>query len=515
MEVDIPHSQSSTVLEYPPQSGTSSSEGLWDDLSDDALLQMIEQSSTDDGCHNNLVDQALSKDRKMLKLKVEETEIKITKQKSHGSDKKEISLHQFVNVFNNPKDSIYSGNGSLKSTSETNLKCDSETGKGGLTSDLISNHKIDDASGNKSSSLKYLASEVKLDEGNLKRAVCESNPGTSKNECVNKSEMSRPSKEITVTESPPAKKNRVFTPFQLFRGKYLNVTDLTSQAWCEQELVYTFTRIPTVEVDSSGLKAGSSIHLARELEVHDIKTVSVTSREDSFGIKLLNMLTSITALSSGLSDIIRELPVFGELPNSSMFVSGIIDEIGYNKQGELELVELKTRKMQRAPSKAQHKTHSLQVMIYKYLFDALVKGSLSRDTILTHLSLDPDKPLGKAVLDHGKTRGLECSLFGELLDVVLLRFQFSDLPLIDSLKLEYCYQATCASFASKHVEMNADWLDKTLKHYLKFWNGEREPEGVDVEEAWKCGFCAYYDGCEWVEKKTKQLTLTNKLNNSL
>lgn len=51
--------------------------------------------------------------------------------------------------------------------------------------------------------------------------------------------------------------------------------------------------------------------------------------------------------------------MFGVL--EGVFLMGVIDELSFNKEGELVLSELKTRKDMSLPGKAQAKGHNLQV----------------------------------------------------------------------------------------------------------------------------------------------------------
>ena len=51
-------------------------------------------------------------------------------------------------------------------------------------------------------------------------------------------------------------------PMQTFRRRYLWVSDLLSQSWCEQQMVYNFT-VPVEVVEKPEITAGSELHLAR------------------------------------------------------------------------------------------------------------------------------------------------------------------------------------------------------------------------------------------------------------
>lgn len=144
----------------------------------------------------------------------------------------------------------------------------------------------------------------------------------------------------------------VSSPMERFHLKYLYVTDLCTQNWCEQQMVYE-KELPgfLTPEKSAVLDTGASIHLARELEVHDLVTVPVTTKEDAWAIKFLNILSMIPTLQS--EGRIREFPVFGEV--EGVFLVGVIDELHYTARGELELAELKTRRRPVLPMNAQKK----------------------------------------------------------------------------------------------------------------------------------------------------------------
>ncbi|KAG2459518.1 EXO5 Exonuclease, partial [Polypterus senegalus] len=150
-------------------------------------------------------------------------------------------------------------------------------------------------------------------------------------------------------------------PMQHFHLQHLWVTDVSSQSWCELQVVHGFEK-PDVRKtvnDDPVVLAGSSVHLARELEEHDVVSVSTESREDHWAAKFLNVLTGLTMLKE--SGRVRELPVFGQV--EGIFLVGVIDELHYSPKGELTLSELKTRLRKSLPSAAQRRTHDLQFPI--------------------------------------------------------------------------------------------------------------------------------------------------------
>ncbi|OCF74075.1 hypothetical protein I204_05925 [Kwoniella mangroviensis CBS 8886] len=54
-------------------------------------------------------------------------------------------------------------------------------------------------------------------------------------------------------------------------------------------------------------------------------------------------------------------------------------------------------------------------------------------------------------------------------------------------------------------------LAKHLENVLQFWMGEREPNGVTLEQTRRCGWCEFEEGCEWRLKKAQEIWESRKL----
>lgn len=286
----------------------------------------------------------------------------------------------------------------------------------------------------------------------------------------------------------------VSSPMERFHLKYLNVTDLSTQNWCELQVAYG-KELPgfLAPEKAAVLDIGASIHLARELELGDLVTVPVTTKEDTWAIKFLNILSMIPTLQS--EGCVREFPVFGEV--EGVLIVGVIDELHYTAKGELELAELKTRRRPMLPSEAQRKKDYFQVSIYKYIFDCMVQGKVTPTHLTHHTKLNPEKPLGPSVLRHAQQGGFSVKSLGDLMELVFLSLTLSDLPVIDTLKVEYVHQETATVLGTEIVAFEVREVREKVQHYMAYWMGHREPQGVDVEEAWKCQTCSYADICEW------------------
>ncbi|XP_047017374.1 exonuclease V isoform X2 [Ictalurus punctatus] len=288
-----------------------------------------------------------------------------------------------------------------------------------------------------------------------------------------------------------------------FGKLHLTVSLLSEQTWCEKKVVYGFLRPQIKKKDKQRIevKTGASIHLARELEVHDVVQINIQSHEDAVAISLISVLNMIPWLETG--QCVRELPVFGVV--EGVYIKGVIDELSYNQKGELVLKELKTRKQDSLPGDSQAYGHRFQVGLYKLLFDALVRGEVKKEHVLEHLKLRAYQALGAEVITYATNVGINVVTFGELLDTFLLTLSCSDLPCIDVLQLEYCHQGSSSIIGTVLVQFDESQLRAELRGYLEYWRGQREPKGVDIEEAWKCTSCAYEGICDWRKNRSQVL----------
>lgn len=50
-------------------------------------------------------------------------------------------------------------------------------------------------------------------------------------------------------------------------------------------------------------------------------------------------------------------------------------------------------------------------------------------------------------------------------------------------------------------DLNPRKIDAYVQDEMRWWKGQRETKGVDIEEAYKCRICEFAEGCEW--RKTK------------
>lgn len=59
-----------------------------------------------------------------------------------------------------------------------------------------------------------------------------------------------------------------------------------------------------------------------------------------------------------------------------------------------------------------------------------------------------------------------------------LSLTLSDLPLIDSLKIEYVHQETATVLGTEIVTFEEKGGEAKVQHYMTYWMGHREPQGA-------------------------------------
>ena len=103
---------------------------------------------------------------------------------------------------------------------------------------------------------------------------------------------------------------------------------------------------------------------------------------------------------------------------------------------------------------------------------------------------------------------LEHNTLSSLWSLMISEFQ-TTLPdgaasLGNVLKAEYRSRDTGQIVGTKTFAMNELELKAYVEKEMQWWRGEREAQGVVVEEAFKCRSCEFAEGCEWRLKKVEE-----------
>ena len=117
------------------------------------------------------------------------------------------------------------------------------------------------------------------------------------------------------------------SPLERFRRppkKALSVTDLVSPAWCELQYFYTLSKHGRKR-RTPAMKQGSKVHQELEDEVHITVPIEVTKIEDSWGLRIWNIIQGLRTLRD--TGRTRELEIWGTVGGE--IVNGVIDELSY------------------------------------------------------------------------------------------------------------------------------------------------------------------------------------------
>ena len=393
--------------------------------------------------------------------------------------------------------------------------------------------------------------------------------------------------EAPLDPKPDGTATDLRSPLERFRTqrKGLSVTDLISPSWCELQYWYVLTKHGRKR-RTPEMKRGSSIHQTLEDQVHTTVTVkSVATKEDSWGLRLWNMIQGLRTLRE--TRMTRELEVWGVI--DGLVVRGVIDEISYacpdpelevsgakrkagkkmelgadqttitdflgatgtlenNGAGLLEslgaaavrktdrvyLTDVKTRSTKASlPKGASFRPTLLQLMLYHRMLSDMVTGKVDIDAIFGRYRVDADAPFTDGFiaevghLNEGLYNASQASseqsqdppmssqdswavlLANNSLRALwkLLIREFSlTLPrgansIGTVLKAEYRDRTEGDVVGVKTFLYDEQTLDKYLEDELRWWRGERAPQGVCIEEAYKCGYCEFAEECSWRKNK--------------
>ncbi|CAF0903270.1 unnamed protein product [Rotaria sordida] len=315
------------------------------------------------------------------------------------------------------------------------------------------------------------------------------------------------------------KKDIENNPLYKYRHGILSVSDISSQIWCEQQLTYKFL-YPFILNDDGEIKRvddkihmlrGTSLHLDRELEIQIKVSIECQTREDSYGIRLLNMIQAIHGLLTWNKHdqpyITREMPIFGNMYGGKLYFRGIIDEINYDpRTNQLEVVEFKTRASKTTPKPQQTYTHKIQVNIYRTLLDELIQGQVDKTLYFQRFNLEPTTILSDSILNQYNQCGFtQINTLENAFDL-LIKLAFQMPTITTNGAIEYILQSDPTWKNRKEFDRDENNLKELLIKSEGYWLGKREAEGVDIEDAYKCQWCDYKEMCTWREEKSNEFS---------
>ncbi|DBA95793.1 TPA: hypothetical protein ACH3X1_001343 [Trebouxia sp. C0004] len=185
-------------------------------------------------------------------------------------------------------------------------------------------------------------------------ALVQQYPGAPDHEAVDQAVASIAEDSLPDLEDFGAKVNR--------RAKYrpggLRVTDITSAEWCQQQVAFTLSaHLPKEATETAAMAAGTAVHAALEAELSTAVEVAVSTVEDGWAVRLVDMMSGLHQLRE--EGVTREMYIWGNV--QGQWVRGIIDQLELHDNGRIRVVEHKTRRKPSLPMLAQQQTAKLQV----------------------------------------------------------------------------------------------------------------------------------------------------------
>ncbi|KAI1321676.1 exonuclease V [Xylariaceae sp. FL0255] len=368
----------------------------------------------------------------------------------------------------------------------------------------------------------------------------------------------------------PTVKGEALTPLQRFRAfpkRPLTVSDVVSGAWCELQHFYTLALLPHGrKTRNAAMRGGSRVHQTLEDEVHQTVRVEITTKEEAFALRLWNVIQGLRTLrETGLT---RELEVWGFIHREP--VNGVIDQLSHkspdaNWEEELSnssapstqqssitdyllssshktvyLTDVKTRGSDKLPSGTAFRPARVQLLVYYRLLADMAADRLDYDAVLDRYGLDGSSRFSDAFIaqignlhdeifyDADSAVAENTSDDSSSVDFIRYRSVTQLITLLKSelkttfpagpesignlLAVEYRHRDDGRVLGKNTFLNDPEGLDAYIKHTLRWWRGEREPDGVAIEETYKCGWCEFAEGCQW--RKDKEAEFLEKKRGS-
>lgn len=265
------------------------------------------------------------------------------------------------------------------------------------------------------------------------------------------------------------------------------VTELSSQLWCERQLLFGITLGKKL---SPSMQRGDARHRELHEEVAELVQVVPKTFADVCAIQLNNCEAAVARLSE--LGFTRELPVFGKV--NTLFLRGCIDEVKLSGN-ELKLIDTKTRFKASMPRDEQQQVSKFQMMLYRHLLNEIIER---RFNFTDFLRIHRFKTTTE-ISDELKEQVRKLNPAFEINLYKIARKAFSDLQLLprvsENLEVRYEQQQTHKPIGLVEFRFDHKLFSERCDYLEEMWLGKREPKKAMETESWKCAFCEFNDVC--------------------
>lgn len=295
-----------------------------------------------------------------------------------------------------------------------------------------------------------------------------------------------------------------------------------------------------------GLRTLRSTGQTRELEVWGTVDGLVVNGV----IDELSYVCPLTVLEESQEKVVKD-----ELPPDQSSIAEFFNDVGgsnldilRNKRryqsSKIYLCDVKTRSVRSVPSEMAFRPTKMQLMLYHKLLSALAMNNVDFTILTDRYRLEPAKVLSDSFIAQvgslndeifynapSEPASSQDSIKDWSQDSMTALLQHNTLTLLWSLmiselqitlphgadslgtilKAEYRSRDTGQVTGIKTFAMEEAELKAYLEMEMQWWRGEREAQGVVVEEAFKCRSCDFSEECEWRIKKVDELMEKGRL----
>ncbi|KNZ76384.1 Defects in morphology protein 1 like protein [Termitomyces sp. J132] len=199
----------------------------------------------------------------------------------------------------------------------------------------------------------------------------------------------------------------------------------------------------------------------------------------------------------------------------------------------LHLLDTKTRRTNTLPEDRATLPSRIQLMLYYRLLKDLTSLSPPFDfaAMWQRVGVNPTKTLSTrflleaGLLKENNSWNTSClndfsNAFVELVENLGISGVDTELELVYRL-IQVGLKSSLQNFAGngndvkgqhdlrpigiKLFEYDEEMLNQHIAHVLKWWRGNRNPQGVSLEDSWRCRTCEYENNCEWREEKASEV----------
>lgn len=313
------------------------------------------------------------------------------------------------------------------------------------------------------------------------------------------------------------------------------------------------------------MRGGTRVHQNLEDQVHTTIQVNITTKEEAFALRLWNVVQGLRTLRD--TGMTRELEVWGMI--EGQIVNGIIDEVSYespnaafeqelslSQQASIKdylaphpkkvyLTDVKTRASDRLPTGAALRPARVQLFLYHRLLGDMASGMVDFNIILDRYGLRVDALFSDAFMaqigdlhdeifyDADSDLGGPPSTPGSSQtkpphDLIRYRSIAQVIPLLQSelretfpqgattlgdlVAVQYRHREDGRILGNTFFPNDPGALKLYTSHNLQWWRGDRDAEGVSIEETYKCRSCEFAESCQW--RKDKEAEFLQKRRNS-